>query len=286
MAAAMTPAPSPLGSIARTIAADARGLLNNRAAFFGGLGGLSVAVLLAYGAAAGLASASGTDEADAATDDDAFELEFSPGTLARLGEELPEHELPQKIVIQDRRAPESTPDTAPTPGVSRDETNTAPATPSEPKPRTPPAPKDDRDPRIPIGKTPTHANTPYANELPTVDHDIGKEFGSADGWSDLTRDGDAWATSVMKALAHMPVGAYAGDLKAGVYRFQITICKDGHIDRVLDKGGDLPADAKAAVRLALETLELPKPTAKIAASMPTDCVKLKYVFSWTRDGVE
>ncbi|MBL8946518.1 MAG: hypothetical protein JNK45_25350 [Myxococcales bacterium] len=280
----MTPAPSPLGSIARALAADARGLLDNRAAFFGGLGGLSIAVLLAYGAAAGLASASGTDEADAADADDAFELEFSPGTLARLGEELPEHELPQKIVIQDRRAPDAVPDT--TPGVSRDETNTAPAAPSEPKPPTPPAPKDDRDPRIPIGKTPTHANTPYANELPTVEHDIGKAFGSAGGWSDLTRDGDPWATSVMQALAHMPVGAYAGDLKAGAYRFQITICKDGHIDRVLDKGGDLPADAKAAVRLALETLVLPKPTAKIAASMPTDCVKLKYVFSWTRDGVE
>ena len=52
MAAAMTPAPSPLGSIARALATDARGLLDNRAAFFGGLGGLSIAVLLAYGAAA------------------------------------------------------------------------------------------------------------------------------------------------------------------------------------------------------------------------------------------
>jgi hypothetical protein len=279
-------APTPLGSIARTLVADIRGLLQNRPAFFGGLGGLSLAVALAYAGTVGLAAATGDDEADAAEVDTEFELEFSPGTIARLGEELPEHELPQKIVIQDRRAPDSVPDTAPTPGVSRDETNTAPAKPSEPKPPAPPAPKDDRDKRIPIGKTPTHANTPHPNDLPTVEHDLGKIFGAADGWSDLTRSGDAWATGVMKALANMPVGWYAGKADAGEYKFQITICKDGHIERVLDKGGTLPADGKAAVRLALETLKLPKPTATILAAMPSDCVKIKYVFVWTRDGVE
>ena len=288
MAVPMNSVPSPLGSIARTIVDDVRGLVQNRPALFGGLGGLSLAVALAYAGTVGMAAATGDDEADAAEADAEFELEFLPGTIARLGEELPEHELPQKIVIKDRRAPDSVPDTASTPGVSRDETNTAPANPSEPKPPAPPAPapKDDRDKRIPIGKVPTHANTPHPNDLPTVEHDLGKTFGEAGGWAELTRSGDAWATGVMKALANMPVGWYAGKAGAGEYKFQITICKDGHIERVHDKGGTLPADGKAAVRLALETLKLPKPTAKIAASMPSDCVKLKYVFVWTRDGVE
>jgi len=48
----------------------------------------------------------------------------------------------------------------------------------------------------------------------------------------------------------------------------------------------LSPDEQAAVRSALEVLELPEPTAEIAASMPTSCVRLKYTFVWTAEGVE
>jgi hypothetical protein len=84
----------------------------------------------------------------------------------------------------------------------------------------------------------------------------------------------------------MEVGSYAGEFGPGEFRFQLTICKDGTIDRVLDKGGDLQEDDQAKVKLALERLDLPKPTAEILAMMPTDCVKLKYTFAWSRTGVK
>lgn len=272
------PQESPQGVSRRTL--DADGLIRNRPAFFAGLGGLSLAAVLAYAVATGVASAD-DDEREAA-DDDTFELEFSPGTIARLGAPL---DPSKKNVIADRRAPDPVPDDPATAAVSVDDRSLARATPSEPKPPTPPVKPDHRDPRIPTSSKPTHANTPH-DDPPTVDHDIGVPFGTAEGWSDLVRSGDPWATAVMSALAQMEVGAFAGDIGDGDFQFQLTICKDGKIDRVLDKGGTLPDADQGKVMLALESLELPKPTADIAKSMPTECVRLKYTFAWSRDGVK
>lgn len=274
------PRSTPDGTDHRALGGDVRGLVRNRPAFFGGLGGLSLSTVMAALLFASVAAT--TDDDDRVDDEDAFELDLMPGTIARLGKPL---DPTQKNVTADRRAPDPVPDDPSTAAVSRDATDTTPAKSTEPKPPTPAKTRDDRDPRIPVGPKPTHANTPH-DDLPTIDHDIGVELGDADGWSDLMRAGDPWATSVMKALATMPVGSYAGEFGPGEFRFQLTICKDGTIDRVLDKGGDLPDADQAKVKLALERLELPKPTTDIRAMMPTECVKLKYVFAWTRTGVK
>jgi hypothetical protein len=255
------------------------GIVHNRPAFLGGLGGTSVAMVLAGFLAAGVAAGGEVERSD---EDDAFELDLIPGSIARLGKPL---DPTRKNVTADRRAPDPVPDDPSSAAVSRDANDVSPAKPTEPKAPTPPKPRDDRDPRIPVGPKPTHANTPH-DDLPTIDHDVGIDLGKDDGWSDLMRAGDAWATSVMATLARMEVGSFAGDIGPGDFRFQLTICKDGTIERVQDKGGSLADEDQAKVALALETLLLPKPTEEIRALMDRDCVKLKHVFSWSRTGVK
>lgn len=267
------------GAIASTLADDLRDLLGNRLAFVGGLGGLSLSALAFFGATQWKAM-DGEGE-DAAEIDPAFELEFAPGTLARLGEPIDPTLLPQKIIIKDARAPEPPPPTTQPAAVSRDEQADAAKPTADPTPPAKPAPRDDRSTKLPIAPKPTHKNTPYDRDIPTVDHDIGKAFGDAEGWDELTRDGDAWATEVMKRLANMPVGWYAGDAAPGEFRFLIDVCKDGTIGKVLDKGGTMSPDGRRAVALALDMLELPKPSRELAASMPSECARIRHTFVWS-----
>lgn len=269
-----------VAAITATLVDDLRDLVSNRLAFVGGLGGLSLCALAIFGALR-LDPLEGIDDA---TDDAnaALEIEFTPGTLARLGERIDPTELPQKIVTRDARAPEPTPvDTQPA-AVSRDD-QAKPAKPTtpDPQPRTTPAPRDDRSDKLPVAPKPTKKNTPYDQDLPTVDHDLGDPFGDAEGWDDLTRAGDEWATGVMKRLANMPVGWYAGEPGAGEFRFQIEVCKDGTIGKVLDKGGTMSVDDRKAVALALDMLELPEPTREVAATMPGNCAKIRHTFVWS-----
>jgi hypothetical protein len=51
-------------------------------------------------------------------------------------------------------------------------------------------------------------------DMPTVKDLPGDPFGSPNGWSDMAKDGDPWATAVLAALNGMKVGAYAGQGKA------------------------------------------------------------------------
>ena len=90
-------------------------------------------------------------------------------------------------------------------------------------------PTEHKDKKLPTSKVPTTTNTPYKKDLPTVHVNQGDPFGDPQGWDDLTRDGDPWATNVMKALNNMPVGTYAAKGAEGDYKFQLTICKDGTI---------------------------------------------------------
>lgn len=231
-------------------------------------------------------------EASCEVDDDEFEIDFTPGTIARLGEKLEEKEIPQKVIVQETRAEDFSETEPVKDSVTTDEKVKPSETPPEDKPKEvtkdKPKFKDDKDKKLPTSKVPTSSNTPYKKDLPTVQVNQGDPFGDPEGWDDLTREGDPWATEVMKRLNNMPIGAYAAKAAKGDYKFQLTICKDGKIKEngVLSKGGSLPEDGKNAVRLALESLEIPKPPKKVADSMPGNCAKLKYTFVWSAKGVK
>jgi hypothetical protein len=218
--------------------------------------------------------------------EDEFEIDFTPGTIAKLGEK-PE-DLPEKVIIQDTRAPDPIEEEPTKETVTEDE-KAKPTEEPKDKPKDitkdKPTVKDNKDKKLPTNKNPTDANTPY-KDLPTYDKNIGNPFGDPEGWDDLTRDGDPWATSVMKALNNMPIGAYAAKAKQGEMKFQLTICKDGKIKQVLKKGGNLPEDGQSAVMLALEQLEIPKPPKKVSDAMPGNCAKIKYTFVWSAKGVK
>lgn len=223
-------------------------------------------------------------------EEDEFEIEFEPGALVKLGEEIEEKEIPEKIIIQETRAPDVV-EEVPTNTITDDE-KAAPVEDKkeeEPdpevkdKPDKKPTEKKDKD--LPVNKIPTKANTPY-KDLPTVKNPKGDPFGDPDGWAEIAKDGDPWATSVMKALNNMPVGAYAAKAKKGEFRFQLSICKDGTIQKVVDKGGSLPPDGVHGVMLALQQLKIPKPPSKIASQMKSNCAKIKYTFKWSAGGVK
>jgi hypothetical protein len=225
-----------------------------------------------------------------ADEEDEFEIEFEPGALVKLGEEIEEKEIPEKIIIQETRAPDVV-EEKPTETITDDE-KAAPAEEKEEKEPDPEVkdkpdkkPLEPKDKSLPVNKIPTKANTPY-KDLPTVKNPKGDPFGDPDGWAEIAKDGDPWATSVMKALNNMPVGAYAAKAKKGEFRFQLSICKDGTIQKVVDKGGSLPPDGVHGVMLALQQLKIPKPPAKIASQMKSNCAKIKYTFKWSSGGVK
>ena len=144
----------------------------------------------------------------AETEEDEYEIEFEPGALVKLGVEIEEKELPEKIITQETRQEEETVQET----VTEEEEAKPKVEPPEPdekpkkKPKKPPVEKKDK--KLPTSKMPTKKNTPY-DDLPTVDYQKGDPFGDPGGWSDLAKDGDPWATAVMKALNNMPVGSYA-----------------------------------------------------------------------------
>jgi hypothetical protein len=199
-------------------------------------------------------------------------------------------EIPEKIIVQETRAEE---EVEVVEEAVTDDAKAAPATeekpedpPDKPKKTDTPKPTEQKDKKLPTSKLPTTANTPYKNDLPTVTQDKGDPFGDPGGWADIAKDGDPWATSVMKSLNNMKVGAYSGKGGAGDFKFQLTICKDGTIKNVSKKGGSLSEDGQNAVRLALDQLEIPKPPAAIAKKMDSSCAKIKYTFVWSSKGVK
>jgi hypothetical protein len=219
-------------------------------------------------------------------DEDDFEIEFTPGALVKLGVKMEKKDIPEKIIVQETRAEEETVEST----VTTDE-KAAPKTEPEKeqdKPKKldkPTKPTEQKDKKLPTSKNPTTKNTPY-NDLPTVDVNEGDPFGDPGGWADMAKDGDPWATAVMKALNNMEVGAYAAKAKGGDYKFQLKLCKDGTIKEVISKGGSAPPDLQNGVLLALQALELPKPPAKVAKQMPSNCAKIKYTFVWSAKGVK
>jgi len=268
---------NPISAIFGQFGRDISDLFRNPLAFLGGVGGMLLTSLLLFFSFVVLANAD-----DGEDDEDEFLIDFEPGTLVKLGQEFEETEIPEKIIVQETRAEEEV--------VNETVTEEEDAKPTDepklevdekPKKTDKPPPKEKKDKKLPTSKLPTTSNTPYKKDLPTVQMDKGDPFGDPGGWSDLKKDGDPWATSVMKALNNMKVGAFAAQGAGGNFKFQLTICKDGSIKSVSKKGGSLGADGQNAVRLALEQLDIPKPPAAVASKMSGSCAKIKYTFNWS-----
>ncbi len=258
---------APLTSIGRELAA----LLHNRRAFAGGLLGSCLCCGLA-----GALVLLGPGDSHGKDADDADELiiDFLPGELVRLGE-TPDP-LEKVIVPQTQAAPPAATATVTT-------NQEAPAAP-DPTPAAPPKvpPKEKPDPKhngAPIAEHNQPSNTPY-DDPATAPRPVGDPFGSADGWSDLAKDGDPWATAVLAALNGMTVGSYAGQGQEATYKFQLIICADGSVDDVRTKLSTGRPDFDGQIRNALTALKLPKAPPAIAAQLGTKCKKIPYEFTW------
>ncbi|MEX1362570.1 MAG: hypothetical protein AB1Z98_05550, partial [Nannocystaceae bacterium] len=114
----------------------------------------------------------------------------------------------------------------------------------------------------------------------------GDPFGSPGGFDDHDDDGDPWARAVLAAREGMDVGTIYGRPIEGAVRFEITVCKDGRISRVANKGGSASADARDLVLLEVERTRIPRPPPAIAATMKGSCAKLRHTFSWTARGTQ
>jgi outer membrane biosynthesis protein TonB len=269
---------APIYSIGREV----RGMLAYPLAFFGGLFGT---IAVAAGSLFGIwwfetnAQASTGDE----DQEDEFLLEFEPGALTKLG--VAPQEIPVKAINEETRTPEEaveeavTEDETPPPiEVEKKDKQEAPV-----KDKTPP--NKNKDAKI-SDKNRTD-NNPYDNDLPNNLDPVGDPFGDPNGWADMKKDGDPWATSVMAALNNMKVPAWAAKLPAGApYKFKLKVCKDGSVDQVLSKGSSGNTDLDTAILGELQRLKFAPPPATVLAKMKATCVTLNYTFAWSAGKVK
>jgi len=268
-------------AIARSFGRDARELVEQRFAFGSGLAGVVIAGFALWGIAA-------IAHADVAIEPIGEEvaLEFLPGSLARLGTNPSARESSGGDAQPTIVPPEPTIE-PPTPPPPQPQTVTTDddAAPAQPQP---PVRRDPKQSRLPTDEPPSD-DPPHTGGRrpgpPSVD-DGGNPWGDPNGWDDLTRDSDPWATSVVQALEDLPVGWYAGKPATGDFRFRISVCKDGEISDVVKKGGIMSRDGQDAVLLALEQFELPPIPKHIAAQMPARCARIDHTFVWSGAAVK
>ena len=262
---------APFASIAR----DVRELFRNPLAFVGGLVGAGITIaglVLAYTVA---------QEASAAEPEaDALEMEFVPGELVRKGPKIEEQDLPEKIIVKETVAAESA-----APDAVTKEEQPVPKPPEDKPPKETPIKSTERpDPNkhnAEVGKVNQDSNTPY-DDLPTVEQLPGDPFAGPGGWSDRYKEGDPWATDVIKALNGLKLPAFAGQGKAGSVEFQITICKDGRIETTKVKATD--GIDKKVFENEVTRIKLPPPPADVAKQLAKGCKKIPYRFTWTSTG--
>jgi hypothetical protein len=260
------------------IARDVRDIISVPLPMIGGLLGTGLTSVAVYFL---LNLGIGSGQADAAAPEDEFMLEFEPGALAKLGE--PPKDIPEKPVHEELRTPEDAVEEA----VTEEE---KPPVEEVEKKETKEVKKDDKPPNPNKDAKESNKNqkdnNPY-DDIPNDAPDIGDPFGSPDGWADMAKDGDPWATAVMGALNNMKVPAYAAKLPQGKpYKFMLKICKDGKIDTVLNKQSSGNAELDTAIKGELMKLKIPKPPKKVLDMMPSQCVLLKYQFSWQQGKVK
>jgi hypothetical protein len=263
----------PLRAVLRVFARDAREVTDQPIAVGSGFAGILVVALVI----AGVAVIARADDSDEQPPGD-YALEFTPGTIARLGTrpDAPESsgaETPPETPPPPDAPPPEPPD--PQPSTFTDDETTPPA-PPKPKPQLPRPPKPE---------VPRPHGDPDQPGPPSVEP-RGNIWGDPDGWDDLTRDGDEWATGVVKALEALPVGWFAGKPAPGEFKFRISVCKDGKISDVVKKGGTMERDGQDAVLLALEQFHLPPIPKRIADHMPARCARIDHTFVWSGDTVK
>jgi len=220
----------------------------------------------------------------AAAEDDELDMEFMPGELVRKGEKMDPMDIPEKIIVEETVAAAAPTETKITvdekaaPEVKPEKTEK----PKDPKPST-----EKPDPNKKGSKESDknrEGNKQYDKDIPTVKDLPGDPFGSPDGWSDMAKDGDPWATAVLAALNGMKVGVYAGQGTAADFKFQLTVCADGSIERINRKGGSADNDLAKAIENAVESLKLPKAPADLAKQLAGKCKKIPYIFTWAGKG--
>jgi outer membrane biosynthesis protein TonB len=264
---------APIYSIAR----EFRGMIAYPLAFFGGMFGtvaITAGSLFAMWWFENHAQASDDENGVA---DEEFEMEFEPGALTKLG--VAPQEIPVKAINEETRTPEEAAEET----VTEDETPPPIDTEVKDKEEQPikdkTPPNKNKDAKI-SDKNRTD-NNPYDNDLPNNLDPVGDPFGDPNGWADMAKDGDPWATSVMMALNNMKVPAWAAKLPAGApYKFKLKICKDGKVDQVLTKGSSGNPDLDTAILGELSRLKIAPPPANILSKMKASCVTLNYTFSW------
>ncbi|HVI04069.1 MAG TPA: TonB C-terminal domain-containing protein [Enhygromyxa sp.] len=272
-------APSALLSPFLSLSRDLRGLLAVPLAFFGGIFGsivLSASLVFAMWWMEQNAEAAPLEE------EDEFLLEFQPGALTKLGVEP--KDIPEKAINEETRTPEDVVKEAVTEEEKPPEEEIE-KKPIEEKPKDDKPINKNKDAKI-SDKNRTD-NNPYDKDLPNNIDPTGDPFGDPNGWSDLKKDGDPWATSVMAALNGMKVPAWAAKLPSGKpYQFRLKICKDGTVSQVMTKSSSGNADLDGAIKGELERLKIPKPPANVASKMKSSCVTLNYLFSWSAGKVK
>lgn len=264
---------APFVSVGREI----RGMLSVPFAFLGGILGS----LLICGALVGVMLwLENTAEADDAPEDEEF-MEFEPGALTKLGTEYKE---PVKVINEETRTPEEAVEEAVTEEEKPPEEEKEKKEEKEIKKDNKPVNKN-KDAKI--SDKNRKDNNPYDKDLPNNLDPSGDPFGDPNGWSDLRKDGDPWATGVMSALNGMKVPAWAAKLPAGKpYKFRMQVCKNGTVGQVYSKGSSGNKDLDNAIRAEIERLKIPRPPAHVLKKMKSSCVTLKYQFSWQQGRVK
>jgi hypothetical protein len=207
----------------------------------------------------------------AADHDRELAVEFIPGELVRLGPQRDPEDLPDKLVVPPARVPD---DAAP-PQITTNE-QVPPPTPPKP-PGEAPAARPARPLDGPPSDRDRPANTPHPDP-PTADELPGDPFGSADGWSELHKASDPWATEVMRTLDTMRVGTFAAEAQDVIYKFRLEVCPDGALSAPLKQStGDPVLDAR--IKNALDALHVDLP-AHVLALLAGNCQKIRYEFTW------
>lgn len=265
---------------------QARGILAVPLAFFGGLTGMVVmcAALLIFFS---------TEAKAEPEEEDLWDIDFVPGALVKLGKEIPEDEL---VITEETVARDEPTEEVPEEEVPEEEqvaeevtkTETKPATdkkePTKKKPKkiTPKPSKDkpeDKPKDTKKADKNTKKNNPY-DDAPTSDSERGDPFADPQGWAELKKDGDPWATAVMKALNNMEPPGYGGNIPNTTYFFRIKICKNGKVEKVYDKGGTADSNFKLAIRKEVQRIKVPPIPAKLSKSMKGSCQTIPYKFKY------
>lgn len=255
-------------------------IFSNPAALLGSL--VSTAVLTAGIVALMIVGEAKADDNEA----DVLEIEFMPGALVRQGEKIDPEKLPEKMIVEETVAadPEEASDK-----VTKDEKQAPPpeqekkTEKKETKEKSTQKPDPNKKPDTKVSDKNREKNTPY-NDLPTVKDLPGDPFGSADGWADMAKDGDPWATGVIGALNKMKLPSYAAQEKSGVFKFQIEICANGTISRVTTKKSTGDGKLDKDLVFAVTNTKIPLPPADVAKQLKGGCKKIPYQFTWSGGG--